>query len=137
MSLTGDMEYALEVPEDGTTVNWSALNLIVANLRNRGFRSPVDLEDAHGNIRETIDPESLEELTVHLVDHSEVIAHETSEPPWRERVKTFADTRETVIFLRSALGVFAESIREKRSLVVKKMLASKIHISPGSVEEVQ
>lgn len=137
MALIGEMEYAFEVQDEGTTVDWSAVNLLVAHLRIKGFRSPVDLEDAHGNIRETIDPESLEELTVHLADHSEVIAYETSEPSWRERMKTFADTHETVTFLRSAIGVFAESIRDKRSLVVKKMLASKIQISPGSVEEVE
>ena len=134
MSLTGEIEVAFVDPEIGSSLDWSALNLVVYSLANHGFKSPVELEDVHGNIKPQLSPDSLSDLTEHLAAHGEEIAREADSQPWRERGKTFASSRETVTFVMSAVRMFRDCVRHKRSLIVAEMPAHEIDIIPGLLE---
>jgi len=135
MRLIGETELALIDKEKNVALNWSALNLVVCSLANRGFRSPIELEDIHGEIKTTLEPGELSQLTEHLAENGEEIARESDGQDWRERIKTFTSSRETVTFVMSALRLFRECVRDNRSLVVEEVPPGQINITPEPIEE--
>jgi len=130
MALIGKTEFALVDAENSVTLDWSALNLIVYSLANHGFRSPVELEDIHGEIKPQLEVDDLRQLTEHLAENGEEIARESDGLDWRERVKTFASSKETITFVMSAVRTFRDCIRDRRPLFVEELPIQEIVISP-------
>ncbi|HSX44580.1 MAG TPA: hypothetical protein VLF39_00495 [Candidatus Saccharimonadales bacterium] len=136
MNLVGETEFALVDPEQDASVDWSALNLVIADMKNHGYPSPVELEDSYGQIKSPVGPDELTNLAGFLITHSEVIAYE-SELKERQESKhdhTFTGARNTITFLRSAIGVFRESVRNRRELKVEERLVNDIKIRPETTD---
>ncbi len=130
MPLSGEREIAFVDPEHGSTLDWSAVNLVVSDLANEGQASVLRLEDDQGNIKTPLSPYELSVLYEHLATHGEAISKKYSMQDLCERVKTFSGQRESVIFVMSAIRWFKERISDSKHVIVQEMPADKIEITP-------
>ncbi len=129
MAVKGDTEYVL-VAHEQPTLNWSALRLVVGELEYNGFVSPVKLEDTSGNIKTLIEPSESNALVEYLETNGEVIARQSANPSWRERINSFSGPHETVTFVLSALKWFRECVKYRRQAIVEERPESEVEISP-------
>ncbi len=130
MPLVGEREIAFVDQEIGSTLDWSAVNLVFSDLAQEGLKPRIDLEDQFGTIRTPLSPYDLSEIYHHLVTHGEAISKRYSMEDIRERVKTFTGQRESVLFVMSAINWFKERVRDNRLVVVQEIPADEIEISP-------
>jgi hypothetical protein len=134
MTLVGETDYALVDPDSDASLDWSALNLVVQDLKNHGIESPVELEDDKGEIVTPLDPPKLKRLARFLMRNTKEIADESVERLTTRQGHTFRGPSNTVAFIGSAINTFQESIRNRRSMVVEERTIDQITIRPDSVE---
>lgn len=130
MPLLGETEFALIDSELGSSLDWSALNLVVCHLGRQGLRAPIELEDAHGKIKTPLNPTEISDLTEYFSANGEEISRQLANKKWVDRVKTFSGHRETVKFIVNAVKHFRECAHNNRYLTVEEMPMQEIEIVP-------